>query len=46
MMLSQSTPMYESQGIGFAGLGSAHLNIATDARGGMDYSRNPYWDGD
>ena len=46
MMLSQSTPMYESQGIGFAGLGSAHLDITTDARGGMDSARNPYWDGD
>lgn len=46
MMLSQSTPMYESQGIGFAGLGSAHLDITTGARGGMDSARNPYWDGD
>ena len=45
-MLSQSTPMYETPGIGFGGLGSAHLNINQPARGGMDSASNPYWDGD
>jgi hypothetical protein len=46
MMISQSTPMYETPGIGFGGLGSAHLNINQPARGGMDSASNPYWDGD
>ena len=46
MLLSQSTPMYETPGIGFGGLGSAHLNINQPARGGMDSASNPYWDGD
>lgn len=46
MMISQSTPMYESPGIGFAGLGATlNENISDPARGGQDSANNPYWDG-
>ena len=48
MMVSQSTPMYETPGIGFAGLGATlNENIEpSTARGGQDSSNNPYWNGD
>ena len=48
MMVSQSTPMYETPGIGFAGLGATlneNLEPST-ARGGQDSANNPYWNGD
>ena len=45
MMLSQSTPMFESPSIGFAGLGALQ-DINQPARGGRDSAYNPYWDGD
>lgn len=46
MMISQSAPMYESPGIGFAGLGATlNENISDPARGGQDSANNPYWDG-
>jgi len=47
MMVSQSTPMYESPGIGFAGLGAAlQDHTKNPAKGGQDSANNPYWDGD
>lgn len=46
MMVSQSSPMYESPGIGFAGLGAALQDHTGPARGGEDSAANPYWDGD
>ena len=44
MMLSQHAPMYETPGLGFAGLG-ALLDINQSAKGGKDDANNPYWDG-
>ena len=45
MMLSQHAPMYETSGLGFAGLGAALLDINQSAKGGKDDANNPYWDG-
>lgn len=45
MMLSQHAPMYETPGLGFAGLGAALLDINQSAKGGKDDANNPYWDG-
>jgi len=45
MMVSQSPPMYETQGIGFGGLGAALQDINQTPQGGSDSASNPYWDG-
>ena len=37
--------MYETPGLGFAGLGAALLDINQSAKGGKDDANNPYWDG-
>lgn len=44
MMLSQSTPMFESPGIGFGGLGALQ-DIDQIPKGGRDSAYQPYWDG-
>jgi hypothetical protein len=45
MMVSQSPPMYETQGIGFGGLGAALQDINTPPTGGQDSNSNQYWNG-
>lgn len=47
MMVSQSTPMYESPGIGFGGLGAPLQDHTVNLpKGGEDSANNPYWNGD